>query len=378
MMALPKLFLLLTLFSLALFFSRLVAESEAGPPEVAPLDASDSVFEIELDRLKSKIQTLESKVSEKSMEVKMKDEVIAEREKIIQDRLSTIDSLQNEIASLEKKGALDAEEQVGKAHARAGELQTQVDKLKGELDKQNKEKVALEARITEAEKKIHDLNSKKEDLERINDKQKTKIRKTESAVKAAEEEMLKAKFEATSRTKELIEVHDAWLPPWLAVHFIRSKTFIEAHWNEHGKPAFEVITQKALEKKAQAGKWAEPHLETIKIKWIPAVKEQWLVAKRSAEPQLQFFTAKTVEVYEASKNAIAPHLNKAQEFVDPYYQEAKKFSKPYIDQVAVAARPHLDKVQVALKPYTKKVVHSYGKFLESAAIYHRQQKGEET
>lgn len=52
------------------------------------------------------------------------------------------------------------------------------------------------------------------------------------------------------------------------------------------------------------------------------------------------------------------------------WQEVKKFSKPYIDQVATATKPHVEKVRVVLKPYTKKLVHAYGKFLKSAAVYH--------
>ncbi|KAF7817157.1 golgin subfamily A member 4-like isoform X1 [Senna tora] len=201
-------------------------------------------------------------------------------------------------------------------------------------------------------------------LHKVNEKQKTRIRKIKRALGVAEEELMKAKFEETSRIKELMEVHGAWLPPWLAVHWIRSKYFVETHWNKHGKPALEVITQKALEKKAQAGKWAEPHVK----KWISAVKEQWSVVKMSAEPHVQLLTTKSVEVYEASKNVISPHLNRLKEVVDPYYQEAKRFSKPYVDQVTVVAKPHVEKVQ----PYTKKVVHAYGKFLESASTYHRQ------
>lgn len=55
-------------------------------------------------------------------------------------------------------------------------------------------------------------------------------------------------------------------------------------------------------------------------RWIPAVKEQWSVVKTYAEPHVQLLTTKTIEVYGASKNAIAPHLSKAKEFVDPYYQ----------------------------------------------------------
>ncbi|KAI4316172.1 hypothetical protein L6164_024178 [Bauhinia variegata] len=378
-MAPPKVIALLTLF-LALIFSHIRAEADAStgggvendvPVQVTKVENADSsALKIELDQLKSKIQTLESHISEKSGEVKKKDEIIAEKEKIIQERSNSIESLQKEIVALQKHWTLDAEEQVGKAHARAGELEKQLNKLKRELETQNREKVTLETRINEAEKKIHNLNSKLEDLQKINEEQKTKIRKTERALKIAEEEMMKAKFEATSRINELIEFHGAWLPPWLAVHWISCKSFVQAYWNEHGKPVSEVLTQKVLEKKAQAEKWAEPHVETIKTKWVPAVKEQWSVVKTNAEPRVQLLTTKTVEAYEASKNAINPLIQRAHETIDPYYQEAKKFSKPYIDQVAVAAKPHVDKVQVALRPYTKKVVHGYGKFLESATTYH--------
>ncbi|TKY74605.1 Laminin subunit beta-1 [Spatholobus suberectus] len=368
-MAPPKLFVFV--LSVTLIFALAGAEADVSI-EGSTQELDTSAVKIELDQLNSKIRILESQISDKSEEVKKKDEIVAEKEKIIEDKSITIQSLQNEIASLQKKGSLDAEEQVGKAHARAGELQKQVDKLKRELKTQNKEKVNWETRVLELEKKIHDLNSKLEDIQKINEEQKTKIHKTERALKVAEEEMMKAKFEATAIEKELRKAHGAWLPPWLAVHYIRSKSLVETHWNKHGKPALEMFAQKALEKKAQAGKWAEPHVETIKTKWIPTVKEQWSVVKTNAEPHVELLTTKTVEVYEASKNAIAPHLSKAKEFVDTYYQEARKFSKPYIDQIAIAAKPHVDKVQVVLKPYTKEVVHAYGKFLESATTYHRQ------
>ncbi|KAI9080322.1 hypothetical protein K1719_037716 [Acacia pycnantha] len=62
--------------------------------------------------------------------------------------------IQKDIVALQKKGTSDAEEQVGKAHARADELEKQAGKLKRELELQNKEKVALEARVNEAEKRI--------------------------------------------------------------------------------------------------------------------------------------------------------------------------------------------------------------------------------
>ena len=55
-------------------------------------------------------------------------------------------------------------------------------------------------------------------------------------------------------------------------------------------------------------------------KVIPSIKEQWLVVKTSAEPHLQSLSAKTIEVFETSKTALAPHVLKVQEIVDPYFQ----------------------------------------------------------
>ncbi|KAI9124245.1 hypothetical protein K1719_005545 [Acacia pycnantha] len=57
-----------------------------------------------------------------------------------------------DIVALQKKGTSD-------------ELEKQVGKLKRELELQNKEKVALEAWVNEAEKRILDLNLKLADLQ---------------------------------------------------------------------------------------------------------------------------------------------------------------------------------------------------------------------
>ncbi|KAK7820978.1 hypothetical protein CFP56_038211 [Quercus suber] len=347
-----------------------LSDSEDENAKVVRSDGPDSsALKIELDQLKSKIQALQSHVDEKSKELKSKEEIIVAKEKVIQEKLDSIALLQSEVASLQKKGTIDVEERVGKAHARAGELEKQVDKLKRELETRNEKKEGFEALVNEAEKKVQELSSKLENLQKTNDEQKSKIRKFERALKVAEEEMIKAKFEATSKSKELSEVHGAWLPHWLAVHLIRCQSSMETHWNEHGKPAMDIVFQKVLEKKVQAEKWAEPHVETVKTKWIPTLKEQWVVVKTNAEPHLQSLSKKTIE---ASKSAVTPHVVRAHEFIDPYFQEAKKFSKPYIDQIATVTKPHVDTVRVAIKPYTKKVVHAYGKFLKSATAYHHQ------
>lgn len=349
------------------------AAAKAAAAEAAAVGAAESsALKAEVEQLRSKIQVLDSFLNEKTRELQTKDKILAEKEKIIKEKLDKVASLQSEVSSLQKKGKLDAAAEIEKAQARATELEKQVDKLKTDVQSQLKEKEVLESRESKVEKRMNELNAKLENLQKINDEQKSKIRKTERALKVAEEELLKAKVEAASKHKELTEVHGAWLPHWLATHLMQFQSFAELHWREYGKPAMNTITQKTLEKKSQAAKWAEPHIEMMKKEWIPALKEHCLTVKTSLEPHVHSLTTKTLEVYESSKSALTPHLIKVQEVVDPYYQEVKKFSKPHIDNIVTVTKPHVDKLRLTLKPYTKEVVRVYGKFLKSASSYHHQ------
>ncbi|KAI3435378.1 uncharacterized protein J3R85_006105 [Psidium guajava] len=372
-MAAPKLAIVAALVcSLALIWAPSIRADAAAEGAEAIGGSDSSALKKEVEQLKSKILVLDSFLNEKTRELQSKDKILAEKEKIIQEKLDKVASLQSEVSSLQKKGELDAAAELGKAHARASELEKQVDKLKTDIESQLKEKEVLESRANKAEKRINALNAKLENLEKINDEQKSKIRRTERALKVAEEELLKAKIEAASKHRELTEVHGAWLPHWLAIHLAQLQSSMELHWNEHGKPAMNTIIQKSMEKKSQAAKWAEPHLEMMKKEWIPALKEHCLTVKTSLEPHVHSLTTKTLEVYESSKSALTPHLIKVQEVVDPYYQEVKKFSKPHIDNIVTVTKPHVDKLRLTLKPYTKEVVRVYGKFLKSASSYHHQ------
>ncbi|XP_020265927.1 uncharacterized protein LOC109841390 [Asparagus officinalis] len=350
------------------------ADSRAEEVIVEP-GASDSHLKLEIEQLKSKISSLESSLTDKAKELNNKDVSIVSLGKLIEEKSASIAALRSEIESLQKKGAVVDEEQVGKAHARAGELEKEVGKLKTDKETLTKKSEALEARASGAEKKIEELKLLLGNLEKTNEDQKRRLHKTERALKVAEEELLRAQLEATSKSKVLNEIHGAWLPPWLATQIRLIQDLGTTHWNEHGKPVMDMLLQKISEKSAQVQKWAKPHLESVKTKWIPVAKEKWMSFTTYVEPHVQTVSTKSVEVYEVCRSSITPHFIKVQELTAPYVQEARSLSKPYVERIATVTKPHVEKARVVLKPYTSRAVYGYGKFLESATTYHHQVQG---
>nr|GMC63382.1 myosin heavy chain, striated muscle isoform X2 [Ipomoea batatas] len=334
--------------------------------------ASDPSLLLELDQLKSKISLLESSISERVDKLRAKDEKVEELEKILASKSAALESLQTQFQLIQEQKSLNAKEQVGKANARADELEKQNDILKKEIEAQNKQKDNLVGRANEAEEKIQELNLKLENLQRINEEQKSRIRKTERALRVAEEEMVKAKMEASSISKQLQEIHEGWLPRWLAVHLVHCQSIIVTHWNEHGRPALNLSMKKALEKKSELETWVKPHIHTFQTEWIPMIKEHCREFARNIEPQLNILSTKTIDFYHASKNYMEPHIVRAQEFLIPYYEDTKKFTEPYIDHIAFIVKPHVDKATAFLKPYSKKAIRHYRKFMKSARLYHQQ------
>ncbi|XP_051188565.1 uncharacterized protein [Lolium perenne] len=342
------------------------AQEGVGPEEIAAKARAHEEVAALAAELRAKVSALaEASVVAKTEELKSKDVGVETLETVAGEMSQNIATLQSEIASLQSKRSAAAEEQAGKAKARAIELQNQIEKLKNDIAAQNNKKATMEARASDAEKKVQELNAKLERLQKTSAEQKRRVQKTQHALKVAEEELMRVQLETTTKSEQLGEVHGAWLPPWLATHAARSMELMSSQWNEHGKPAFNSLLQKASEKSVQVKEWAKPHIHTAKTKWIPVIKEKWAIAKTNTEPYMQMVSAKSVEVYQASRDAISPHVLKAHQFANPYFQEAKKLSKPYIDQVAKASKPHVKKLETTLKPYSKK-------FLETATLYHEQ------
>ncbi|GJN33571.1 hypothetical protein PR202_gb22189 [Eleusine coracana subsp. coracana] len=226
-------------------------------------------------------------------------------------------------------------EQASKASARAAELEKQIEKLKKDIKDQNNKKASLEARASDAEKKVQELNAKLEKLQRTSDEQKRRIQKTELALKAAEEELLKVQMETTTKLKQLREVGVILIALFLAGSWSMVATLevMSDHWNEHGKPVFNSLLQKASEISVEAKKWAKPHVETAKTKWVPVAKEKWVILKKNSEPYVRMASTKSVEVYQASKDFITPHLVNAREAADPYLQIVKHdHALPFTDE----------------------------------------------
>ncbi|KAB2625882.1 hypothetical protein D8674_017542 [Pyrus ussuriensis x Pyrus communis] len=309
----PSKLLLFSVF-LALSFTGITAYPP--PPDDGASDSAqevaDSSLALQLQQLKSRVSLLESRIDDKNRELRKKDESIKLMEKVIQEKSNSIALLQSAIESVQ--------------------------------------------------------------LRKVNDEQKTGIRKTEHDLQVAEEEMVKEKFGISSISEDLTEVHGGWLPHTFGVHVDYFQTYILTYWNELGRPAFNLGIEKALKMKARGEGWTEIIVKRIRTNWMPRLKKQSLEFKAYLEPNIRLVTAKTVDVYRSSKSSIGPLVFKAQNMADPYIQEAKKYTKPYIDPVAMVAKPHLDKLHIALKPYTEMVLNAYRKVITTTTFLHHEVK----
>ncbi|XP_027068362.1 uncharacterized protein [Coffea arabica] len=351
-MALSK-FLVFFLFLSFIFSEINSATLSDSEDEVSESEVPDSSLKLELDKLKSKISLAESSIEERTQEIKSKERTIKELEKIIDEKSSNLASLQSEVLSLKEKELSKAKKREDEADVRASQLQEQINNLKKVIEAQNEKKVGLEARANDAESRIKDLNLKLENLHRTNEEQKSRIHKSQRAL-------------------EVAEVHEAWIPPWLSVHFVHFQSFVVTHWHKHGKPTLDLTVNKALKKKSELEKWAQPHVHIVKSRWMPIVKEHCSTFVNNFSLHLRSLTNNAIDLYHISKKSMEPHVVRLQEVLNPYFQEAKKFSKPYVDQVSLLMKPHMDKARVYLKPYTKKVIRSYKRFIKFVTAYHRQ------
>lgn len=332
-------------------------------------------------------------------------------EMIIQEQLDNISLLQNDIDSPDSTGSFIGKKHKGKADEQLNELDKQVEKLRKQIELQNKKNDALEVRASIAEKNIWELNSRLEDLLKVDYEQKTRLHKAERDLKVTKEEMLKAKSEAASMFKKLTEVKRELNPHWLVLHFCKIKSYMLIQWNKYLQPALDFTIEKALEKKVQLEKWLDLHIRTINTKCIPMMKEKWLAFTTHLQPQLCSLTCKTIKVCHSSVEHVLrilelvqpqlqslpsktikvchssidcilktlelvqpqlrslmskstnayhssmDHVFKTLDSVEPYIQGFGRFVEPFMNRVAIVIRFHSNKAYVML--------------MESANIYHQ-------
>ncbi|KZV50629.1 hypothetical protein F511_32915 [Dorcoceras hygrometricum] len=381
-MATRELFLIVALLLHVLYVGTACAESSSLVEEegsaaflvrneaVPQATAVDESFELELNQLQSKISYLESSIEGKTGELKEKDGSIEHLEKVIQEKSNVLLSLQSIVQSFREKASLNVGGQPGEVDGRINDIQKQIFNLKKEVEAQTQKKNDLKVRVNVAKEKIEGMNLKLENLRRINEGQQSKIRDAQCALQVAEEEMLKAKLEASLVGKQLEEVRQAWLPSWLSTHLVHFQLFVTRHWNKNGKPVLDLTIQEALKKKSEVAKWMHPRIKTFETQWIPTIKSRCKTFVNDLQPMVQTLSTQAIDYYHVAHSAIKPHVVTVLEVIDPYVQEAKIFTKPYVDHVSKSARPHVDKVLKFFKPYSKKVARYHKKITRKVHVYH--------
>ncbi|KAK6248025.1 hypothetical protein QUC31_019590 [Theobroma cacao] len=96
-------------------------------------------------------------------------------------------------------------------------------------------------------------------------------------------------------------VHGEWLPHWLAVHLYHFQSLV-SHWNELGRPALDITIQKAVEKKDQFKRWAEPHIRNVDMSFLVS---HW---NEHGRPALDITIQKALEKKDQLKRWAEPHI----------------------------------------------------------------------
>ncbi|KAL8267018.1 hypothetical protein R6Q59_004362 [Mikania micrantha] len=130
-----------------------------------------------------------------------------------------------------------------------------------ELDKLTSKIQLLESLV---EKKNQELETKDETIAQkekaIAEKEKIILEKSDS-ITSLKNQAARVILKGFGEIKGLTEIRGAWFPPWLDARLSNA----ESQWKEHGKPAFESLKQKALEKIKEPtkirGAWFPPWLD---------------------------------------------------------------------------------------------------------------------
>ncbi|OEL18446.1 hypothetical protein BAE44_0020534 [Dichanthelium oligosanthes] len=297
--------------------------------------------------LRSKVASLEDEISRR------KEETL-QLESVVRERTAQMAALVGELELLQKVSVAD-DESVMKANTHNAMLEKQIERLGSDLGDQVRKGESLEARATQAEKKLHEFSLKLEHAEKTNADQRKKIQDLDDRLQHAQNKLSELENEAKLKAEELAKVHGMWLPHWLVVRAACYQELASAKWQVHGKPVLETLMQKVAEKSTYARELVEPYLQKA---------QNVAMADRSTA------------TYRVCRDAVQPCVVKAQEFADHYWQECNKLAQPYITRIAAASEPYLSRASAALEPYMKRVTPAWKRLVSLTSKCHCQvQKG---
>ncbi|KAI5082900.1 hypothetical protein GOP47_0003353 [Adiantum capillus-veneris] len=327
--------------------------SDGAPSPAKP--QRDPALLLELHSLKSQYQDLEESSLEKDL--------------VIHDKEKTISALRVELENLKKKESLQYDNVLTELGSKVTQLEDDLKRTELELqDSRSK------AKTLEAAQSLH--SSKIKQLEKVVAEQKKQIGKAEQALRAAEATLLRVQQEADAKDNELRKVHGGWLPPWTSMRLVELQAMAVEHWSKYGQPLVDMTVERASEKMTAAQKWTKPHLEKLKThaenNWAPAFRSSVESVSTTVSPHFETARSKLLEGYQASKDFVSPHLNKAQVAMEPHIQVAREACRPYVEEAASLLRPYYEKAQSLTKPYSDKFTKGYRRFLTSATAYHKQ------
>ena len=292
------LFLAVVLSFLVLTLGKI---AENGLPDREELD-SKYLLTNQIVELQEQIVELVSASKTHTASLKRKDKKIRSLEKEL-DQLKTKKNVAN----------ADLEAKLVAARKKNSDLDHQVSQLKEELERSKSEQSAIlkRAEIAEARADSFQLEAgEKLKLVELVTEYKSQLKKAERALQIAQSGMLKAQKEAASKTREMAQSADAWLPPWLATQATKVHSQVTSRWAAQGQPLLKLLQEGVSVKVAQAQKFSKPYIRSFNKNVRPVVRSEWKKVKAAVVPEYQRVKKLAVLYYQAGKKYLLPHLSK--------------------------------------------------------------------
>nr|CAB3485697.1 unnamed protein product [Digitaria exilis] len=326
--------------------------------------------EQEIQMLKSKVASLEDEISRRKEET-------SQLESVVRERTAQMVALVGELELLQKVNVAD-DESVIKANTNVDMLEEQIDRLGNDLEDQVRKGESLEARATEAEKRLHEFSRKLDHAESINVEQRMKIRDLDDKLQDAQDKISELENEAKLKAEELamVSISELFMARGfhIGLQYVSFAEVASAKWQVDGKPVFDPLVQKAAGKWTYAQQLVEPRLQTAHNKWVPVAKDHLQFLRNTTSLYASAVSKRSSAVYRVCRDATQPYTVKAGEFAVHCWQEWKTFTQPYVSQIVAASEPHLSRATMVIEPYIKPVTSGWRRFVSLTSEYHHKVK----